>query len=153
MRVKYAKDIIKEIQARGSIQVPEGYITGEAFEEWLEGKERFGMSISEQVKELRETAELFDKIDDGRRMLLQAADTIEALSAKLAAANMERSDRYYGGGWIACEDKLPDEKGWYLVYAKDQRPFVAYFKGKTFPLNNHYHEIVAWMPLPEPYRP
>ena len=53
------------------------------------------MSISEQVKELRETAELFDKIDDGRRMLLQAADTIETLSAKLAVANMERSDRHY----------------------------------------------------------
>lgn len=62
------------------------------------------MSISEQVKELRETAELFDKIDDGRRMLLQAADTIEALSAKLAAANMERSDRYYGGGKIKISD-------------------------------------------------
>lgn len=55
------------------------------------------------------------------------------------------------GGWIPCSEKLPEEKGWYLVYAKNQRPFVAYFKGKTFPLNNHYHEIVAWMPLPEPY--
>lgn len=51
--------------------------------------------ISEQVKELRETAELFDEIDDGRRMLLQAADTIEALSAKLVAENMKRSERYY----------------------------------------------------------
>lgn len=55
------------------------------------------------------------------------------------------------GGWIPCSEKLPEEKGWYLVYAKNQRPFVAYFKGKTFPLNNHYHEIVAWMTLPEPY--
>lgn len=55
------------------------------------------------------------------------------------------------GGWIPCSERLPDEKGWYLVFAKNQRPFVAYFKGKTFPLNNHYHEIVAWMPLPEPY--
>ena len=55
------------------------------------------------------------------------------------------------GGWIPCSERLPEEKGWYLVYAKNQRPFVAYFKGKTFPLNNHYHEIVAWMPLPEPY--
>lgn len=53
--------------------------------------------------------------------------------------------------WIPCSERLPDEKGWYLVYAKNQRPFVAYFKGKTFPLNNHYHEIIAWMPLPEPY--
>ena len=56
------------------------------------------------------------------------------------------------GEWIPCSERLPEEKGWYLVYAKNQRPFVAYFKGKTFPLNNHYHEIIAWMPLPEPYR-
>lgn len=54
-------------------------------------------------------------------------------------------------GWIPCSERLPEEKGWYLVYAKNQRPFVAYFKGKTFPLNNHYHEIIAWMPLPEDY--
>ena len=53
--------------------------------------------------------------------------------------------------WIPCSERLPEEKGWYLVFAKGQRPFVAYFKGKTFPLNNHYHEIVAWQPLPEPY--
>lgn len=45
------------------------------------------IDADEQVKELRETAELFDDIDDGKRMLLQAADTIEALSAKLQAAS------------------------------------------------------------------
>ena len=33
--VKFAEDIIKEIEERGSIEVPEGYVTGEAFEEWL----------------------------------------------------------------------------------------------------------------------
>lgn len=55
------------------------------------------------------------------------------------------------GEWIPCSERLPEEKGWYLVFAKGQRPFVAFFKGKTFPLNNHYHEIIAWMPLPEPY--
>lgn len=54
--------------------------------------------ISEQVKELKRLAEhhrdlaadYFTAIS-----LSEAADTIEALSAKLAAANMERSERYY----------------------------------------------------------
>lgn len=156
MRVKYAKDIIKEIQARGSIQVPEGYITGEAFEEWLKGKESFGMSISEQVKELRETAELFDKIDDGRRMLLQAADTIEALSAKLAAANMERSDRYCGGGWISCEDRLSDKE----VLCCDQcgemiLGYIAEDEGSEtgFSAENdseYMYNCVKWMEKPKP---
>ena len=164
------------------------------------------MSISEQVKELRDKADIYNAVGSAwelnraeakrlQTMLREAANTIEALSAKLAAANeelerwhtdkvnekiknpfawtstlcchncdhkdeyieeleasdMERSVEDCGGGWIPCKDRLPEEKGWYLVYAKNQRPFVAYFKGKTFPLNNHYHEIIAWQPLPEPY--
>ena len=56
--------------------------------------------ISEQVRELREFTEDYGKthvtlFGYKKNLLLQAADTIEALSAKLAAENMERSDRYY----------------------------------------------------------
>lgn len=111
--------------------------------------------IGQQVKEILNMAGILhdEKRYAAEEIMRQAADTIEALSAKVAAANMEQSERYYNGGWISVDDRLPEENGWYLVYAKNQRPFVAYFKGKTFPLNNHYHEIVAWMHLPEPYRP
>lgn len=35
MAIKFAVDIIKEIEKRGSITIPNGYVTGEAFEEWL----------------------------------------------------------------------------------------------------------------------
>lgn len=35
MPIKYADDIIKEIEERGQIQIPEGCVTGEEFEEWL----------------------------------------------------------------------------------------------------------------------
>lgn len=35
MATKFADEIVKEIRERGSIEVPEGYFTGEAFEEWL----------------------------------------------------------------------------------------------------------------------
>lgn len=60
--------------------------------------------IEQQLKEIRKATKSIylsaDKevADDIASILKQAADTIEALSAKLAAANMERSDRYYGGG-------------------------------------------------------
>lgn len=55
--------------------------------------------LSEQVKELRTTA---NNLTIGHNMSIslaielfrEAADTIEALSAKLAVENMERSDRY-----------------------------------------------------------
>lgn len=35
MAVRFADEIVKEIQTRGSIMVPEGYVTGEEFENWL----------------------------------------------------------------------------------------------------------------------
>lgn len=68
------------------------------------------MSIGEQVKELRRIAnwvagipEIDDYGDGGvSNVLMQAADTIEALSAKLAAVHRS--------GWIPCEHKLPEEK-------------------------------------------
>lgn len=58
--------------------------------------------ISEQVKKLRIAAVY--KEHSLKILLEQAVDTIEVLSAKLAVANMERSDRYYGGGKIKLSD-------------------------------------------------
>nr|WP_296488583.1 hypothetical protein [uncultured Acetatifactor sp.] len=70
--------------------------------------------ISEQTKELREIATNWNPnipINPVSVVLNKAADTIESLSAKLQAANMERSERYYNGGWILCESgKLPDKE-------------------------------------------
>lgn len=70
--------------------------------------------ISEQVKELREEAEYQNDIKDYHGMvdlLSEAADTIESLSAKLQAADMERSADDCGGGWIYCGDgnNMPEE--------------------------------------------
>lgn len=66
------------------------------------------MSISEQVKELRELADGYKMADRplAANTIYHAADTIESLSAKLQAANMERSADC-GGGWIPCKERLP----------------------------------------------
>lgn len=65
--------------------------------------------ISEQVKELRIVSETYRQIGKelSAEYLSKAADTIESLSAKLAAANMERSDRYYGN--LISKDKLLED--------------------------------------------
>lgn len=58
------------------------------------------MDISAQVKELRELADDMKKYVGLRpkpRILRESADTIESLSAKLQAANMERSAEDCGG--------------------------------------------------------
>lgn len=117
----------------------------------------FEMSmISERVKYLRE----FDCFGTVKQAMLEAADTIEALSAKLQAANMERSDRYYGGGWIACEDRLPEKEGFYLVTLTGRITDIADMRiKKAFFSENHKNfmdygsAVIAWQPLPEPYRP
>lgn len=114
--------------------------------------------ISEQVKGLREIAKNFSEWEYNRfyDIISQAADTIESLSAKPAAANMEKSDDYYGGGWISCEDRLPDKDDIVLIdtgigyfeiatYSGDGKTFYTEECGSSCP--------IAWQPLPEPYHP
>lgn len=129
--------------------------------------------ISDQVNALRKLAE--ERVNSRLvyDAMLQAADTIESLSAKLQAANMERPSDC--GGWISCKERLPEEYGDYLVawkplyMTKDQ---MIELVGRVVP---HFYEIVeydpdddkkwigdieqahgqyeiiAWQPLPEPY--
>lgn len=35
MNIKFAEEIVEEMNARGQISVPEGYVTGEEFEKWM----------------------------------------------------------------------------------------------------------------------
>ena len=35
MAIKYSGDIVKDINNRGQIHVPDGYVTGDEFEQWL----------------------------------------------------------------------------------------------------------------------
>jgi len=127
--------------------------------------------IEQQLKEIRDMAGVLydEKRYAAQKVMCQAADTIEALSAKLAAANMERSDRYYGGGWIACEDRLPEKNKpvlcWvisttiaggetYIIGLCDNGFwFLKTYEigGYSFPTRDY--KVVAWQPLPEPYRP
>lgn len=124
--------------------------------------------ISEQVKYLRE----FDCFGTVKQAMLEAADTIKALSAKLAAANMERSDRYYGGGWIDFNDKLPENEEKVLLskngetlqdlfefYFPDENcDVVGFLEGESarydgFAVLSGNKDNIKWRPLPEPYRP
>ena len=52
-------------------------------------------------------------------------------------------------GWISVKARLPEYAGWYLVCFNERLMTIAYFKGKSWPFDNHYHTITHWMPLPE----
>lgn len=115
------------------------------------------MSISEQVKELREYANFIsgiftEDIDVLKSVFSEAADTIEALSAKLA--DKERPVEDCGGGWIECENKMPEIGKPVLVCDKQGnvcvRAITCEIKGKKYWSQDKY-DVVAWQPLPEPY--
>lgn len=125
--------------------------------------------VSELVKKLRKYANAYGgyfrirEIDGTDELLRQAADTIEALSAKLAAANMNRSERYYSGGWIPVEERLPEEDDRVILCTKHGIVKEGEYTGrygcamrKGFFAEDCFEDIwhvSAWMPLPEPYRP
>lgn len=131
------------------------------------------MSISEQVKELRAIA---NNLSIGHNMPIslaverfrEAADTIEALSAKLA--DMGRSAEDCGGGWILanvkndnyiCDYRLRDYYGVILITYETLKK-KRYVKAVLCNYGHIYKkiggEIIAWQFLPDsckeenPYR-
>lgn len=126
------------------------------------------MDISEQAKKLRELAADMEKYVGLRpkpHILREAADTIEALSAKLA--DMERSAED-SSGWIYCGDgeNLPTEPFACIVTVIDTEPMTQADFESILPYHVGYDgkqwndiegnripfEVIAWMYAPkEPY--
>lgn len=121
------------------------------------------MNISEQVKELRKLAE--ERVNSRLvyDVMLQAADTMESLSAQLQSANMERSASDCDG-WILCKERLPEDDTCVIVQVNGKYKnitfenafeFGTYIKGEGWILEVYPDwykpDIVAWRELPEPY--
>ena len=141
------------------------------------------MSISEQIKELRDKADVFERsgcaVDGIVKAFREAADTIEFLSAKLADIEQSVEDC---SGWIYCGDgkNLPEEhdsmfaklKGtekWdsamFEKISDDVNVTVEFENGERKTKTLHTvdgkwnggqrgvkFKVIAWQPLPEPYR-
>lgn len=123
--------------------------------------------ITELIDRLRESADNPELdiecslVCDGEcnNLLREAADTIEELSAKLQAANMERSSN---GGWISVKDRLPTKEEYIannglFIVSDGNRTYSEYFdvysSMKYFgePTMNGFRVdvcVIAWMPLP-----
>ena len=86
-------------------------------------------------------------------------DEIANLKALRSSENLNR--------WIPCSERFPDEVGAYIVTVRDKKiPEITgtridiwcldYDKYRWNKYENPYgdneYEIVAWMPLPEPYK-
>lgn len=59
--------------------------------------------------------------------------------------------------WIPCSDRLPEKEGCYLITVdEDDRKDVSadffYVRNDGTPSWHYENNVIAWMPLPEPYR-
>lgn len=108
--------------------------------------------ISKQINDLRAYAK--DRKGELAKLVSDAADTIEELSAKLSAANMERSSQYYHGGWIPCSERLPEKSGMYLITDKHGNVNAVRFHANATEFAKEYwrSQTKAWMPWPKRYR-
>lgn len=114
-------------------------------------------TIQKKIEELRRYADEYDPnindlsgraVEGTERVLRNAAETIEQLSAKLTASDLN-------DGWIPMDECYPGEDGHYIVTARDREG------GRYYGIAEYSHwdgwqsnyEIIAWMELPELYKP
>lgn len=78
----------------------------------------------------------------------------------------EVNDTNVPSNWIPCSEKLPNEIEFQEAYCRNQyateflvtikgatRPTTLYFKSNSwFDEQRNYYKVVAWQPLPEPYK-
>lgn len=69
-------------------------------------------------------------------------------------------EKHMNDGWIPVKEQLPEEAGIYIVNAlTGERSIVTFAKWqnryKRFDMSGAraYWRVIAWRPLPEPYRP
>lgn len=63
-------------------------------------------------------------------------------------------------GWIQCSERMPKDPGkyekGYIIQKRDvKEPFSVYWNGETFSDDDNriIRDVIAWRPLPEPYKP
>lgn len=112
------------------------------------------MSISEQVKQIRRYVKDYRhpfhnqgvEIYGTDKALEQAADTIESISANLEEPK-----------WIPCSAHLPKDKKTVLICGDTGWIKTGWYESGCwwtgFSLANIEDGVMAWQPLPEPYRP
>lgn len=78
----------------------------------------------------------------------------------------EVNDTNVPSNWIPCSERLPSEEEFIKAYCRNSyaAEFIVMIKGATLPttlyfkngswtdMKGNYYNVVAWQPLPEPYK-
>lgn len=93
------------------------------------------------------------------KLTFSEVDVINMLNHAPTAFDAEDVGKEELGKWIPCSERLPEKpvagEDCYLIQAQYvEQPFVAYWDGHNW--TDECYEIakhvIAWMPLPKPYR-
>lgn len=99
------------------------------------------------------------KLVDDHQMILasDALEMIEQLKDDLKHDEKEN-------GWIPVSERLPEESDYYMACIHNEILNKYYCRSEWFSINNNYYgelawidlksyeKVIAWMPLPEPYK-
>lgn len=102
--------------------------------------------------------------------LMFATERAESIIGDIIHSHMDEAKDINvpnNNGWIPVEERLPDEKEFQRAYCKNYYaaefivmienatiPTTLYFKNESwFDEERNYYKVIAWQPLPEPYKP
>lgn len=92
--------------------------------------------------------------------LLSAMPSEEAITKAMLIQNVKyMSSAQPEQQWIPCSERLPEHGGRYLISVLDGinrrttvAPYLPRCKAWTMTGRMAYWKVIAWMPLPEPYK-
>ena len=114
------------------------------------------MTLDEAIKRCKEKAEelreqIITALDDGREIYDKDCEECANEHEQLAEWLTELKARREVDRWIPVSERLPDLSGLYLV-SVDDLVTVGNFGGTEFTRGNVELRVIAWKPLPEPYK-
>lgn len=84
----------------------------------------------------------------GRSSLEAFQEIVNQVAEEVAVAKTATTN----DGWIPCSQKMPKEKGMYLVsYGKNTQVIVESYNGVWFDEHYYCEQPKAWMHRPKPY--
>lgn len=117
------------------------------------------------MQELEKILEEIDQEKKNAALSIRHTTGYKAGQIRMAERIEEIIRKHMNDGWIPVEERLPEEPKenpefegkkieLYLVTVKGTKyPFRAMWNGKFFTDGWSKCNVIAWRPLPEPYRP
>ena len=119
------------------------------------------MNVLEKILEEIEH-EIMTNKEVGRKQCEGMARAMNIIRSHMEDAK----DTNVPSNWIPCSERLPNEEEFIKAYCRNSyaAEFIVMIKGATLPttlyfkngswtdMKGNYYNVVAWQPLPEPYK-